>query len=1098
MLILYLIPIVLLGLPFVAFVMISGHSARLSALEKTVAELKEKMKAGAPIPVSSVQQNVPAAPSAAGYPAQPATTSPLQKPESSSAKGTVDIISSEDSSGRILGRIGIAAVLIGVAFFLKYAFDNNWIGPAGRVMIGIIAGLGFLGVGQYIRSKYLQYSDLIMGGGIAILYLSVFSAHSFYNLIDSGTTGIFMFLVTLLAFAISITNATQTLALVSVIGAFATPTLVGSHDNAMMTLFMYMTLINVGVLGISFFKKWPRLNLASFVGTAINFMMWFGAFYVSTDMPPVLLFCIVTFLIFLVAQVARGITAGVKADEADYLLMGVNAFSFATIVYVLLNPQYHNVLGFASVLVAAIYMIVVFMVNKANPQDTALNIFLPGLAVVFLSIAVPLQFSGPWIAVAWFIEACVLYAIASVISNRGFQVMGLIVYCLGLFDYLYWYLNTNHGLEFTPFFNAPFIVLALAVVAAYLIAHIYNRYGSITAEIRQRGIVAFFIIANVLSLWALTMQITSYYAAASNKLTQNYQATVANSRQYSNGYDTRAQVDQINKTYNETITSNRNVSNTLVSILWTLYAAVLTAIGFARRMASLRRFGLVLFFVTAFKVLVDVWNLGELYRIISFIAFGVIALAVSFGYIKYKDRLKQIISLALFIGIGTAALAGISHANIAEAAFTLSDWQYARSLTVPSASGFVKAVLPTDISWTSRTGQFADVRIIDKQGNEVPYVLSQNQTSSGPTLNARLIGLTSTLSGSTVFVADMGTKATVYSSLNISVARTSTDFRSQVHVYSSDSQLPTESNAWSLVTSNGFIFRVTDPTTGATSGKYSVSIPATAARYLKIVISEGDKDPVTVTGMTAQRDIETIVGRDTMSLNATVFNDPKKKTTDVTVDLGSVGRLSDRVDLNVNPESANYIRRVVVAISDDAVNWRSNGEGSISRISTSIFNGASNYVSYQPVRARYVRLSIVNDDNPPLSVTNRVSVSVPLYAVIFQVDPGQSYVLYYGNPTALQPEYDTAQLTSYIDENNLPTATVGAETVNVAYVAPAGPVVPFTEKYKYPLNIVLVLLVVIIGGGVGWYLRVYLRTHGHSSNTDTSDTAQGGGSWDQK
>jgi uncharacterized membrane protein len=93
-----------------------------------------------------------------------------------------------------------------------------------------------------------------MGGGIAILYLSIFSAHTFYNLIDSPTTGVLMFLVTLLSFAISIVNATQILAVVSVIGAFATPFLVGSQDNSMIVLFSYITLINIGVLGISFFK----------------------------------------------------------------------------------------------------------------------------------------------------------------------------------------------------------------------------------------------------------------------------------------------------------------------------------------------------------------------------------------------------------------------------------------------------------------------------------------------------------------------------------------------------------------------------------------------------------------------------------------------------------------------------------------------------------------------------------------------------------------------------------------------------------------------------------------------------------------------------
>jgi uncharacterized membrane protein len=86
-----------------------------------------------------------------------------------------------------------------------------------------------------------------------------------------------------------------------------------------------------------------------------------------------------------------------------------------------------------------------------------------------------------------------------------------------------------------------------------------------------------------------------------------------------------------------------NLSNTSVSILWAIYAAFLTFIGFAKRYPAVRRMGLTLFIITAFKVVIDVWSLGEIYRIVSFIVFGIIALAASFVYVRYKDRLKDIV-----------------------------------------------------------------------------------------------------------------------------------------------------------------------------------------------------------------------------------------------------------------------------------------------------------------------------------------------------------------------------------------------------------------------------------------------------------------------
>jgi hypothetical protein len=982
------------------------------------------------------------------------------------------VASTDDSSGKILGRIGIVAVLIGVAFFLRYAFANNWIGPAGRVMIGIMFGIGFIGLGQYLRAKYLQYSDLLMGGGIVILYFSVFSAHSFYGLIDSGMTGVFMFLVTLLSFTISITNSTQTLALVSVIGAFATPAMVGSNENAMWSLFGYLTIINVGVLGVSFFRKWPRLNLASFIGTAINFLAWYLNYYEPIVLGPTLIFCIATFIIFLVAQIARAMVANTKADEADYLLMGAGAFSLSFMGYQILNPEYHNVLGFASVVVAVIYMAFAFMVNKSNPEDKALNIFLPGLAVVFLSIAVPMQFSGAWIAVAWFIEACALYFIASIIANRGFQIMGIIVYALGLLDFIIWYENNYRESisSFVPFFNVAFAIFLVSIFAAYFIAHIYNKYGSTDLEIRKRGITVFIIIANVLSVWSLSAQITSYYVSKQAQLYSSYESSRVQSSTYSNGYDTSSQQQIDSQNYYSKIDSNRNVSNTLVSILWAVYAMILTTIGFVGRLVGLRRLGLALFIITALKVLIDVWSLGELYRIISFITFGIIALIASFGYIKYKDRVKEIIVILLFIGISATSY------STAYAAFNPVDWQYSRIINTQSASNFVKASLPTDISWVSNKGNgFGDIRIIDGQGNEVPYLLSTDQEFSSPTISPKILSLSSLADGSTSFVADMNKAGLVYGTLEINTGNRTQNFRRQVSIYASDLLLPITDSRWSKVTSDGFIFKITDPNTGSVSGKSTVNFPVNTSRYLKVVIGSGSEGAIDVSSVNTYSDVQVLNKVESTLLSATVNNDVNKKTTDITIDLGSVGRLSNGVEINIADSDKNYIRRVVIETSDDLVSWRNIGGGSISKVSTSIFNGKSNTISYGQVRSRYIRLSIVNDDNPPLNVINSVIVKSPVLSLIFQSNPSSQYVLYYGNPIVDRPQYDIVSLSSYIDKNNLTEVSLGSEISNPRYIAPAGPVIPFTEKYKILLNISLVVLAILLCVGIAWYLKDYMK-----------------------
>jgi len=633
----YLIVVVIIGF------VIHGQSKRIKKVEDKISLLqtiKEKSTATSTVVQgTSAVQSYPQTPKTFNEPisvSQPVTQPSIEVP-------LEPVVSSEESSGRLLGGIGIGAVIIGIAFFLQYAFANNWIGPSGRVMIGIVAGLALLAVGQVLRKKYLTYSDLLMGGGIVVLYLSIFSAHFFFQLMPPFTAGIFMVFVTALGLVISVVNGTLTLGVVSVLGGFATPFMANSGTNEMISLFGYITILNLGVLGVSFFKKWPELIFAAFLGTVINFVVWYASYYGKDLLAPTLVFCFLTFLIFLIASVARAVTEKSNADNLNYFLLGAGAFLFATITYTILNPDYHSILGFVAVCIAVVYMLVAFVINKFNPEDRALNVFVPGLAVTFLSLAVPLQFSGPWIAVAWLVESLVLYFIALSMGNRGFQVMGVVVYALGLFNFFFWNFPDIRGKDFTVFFNSHFVILILAIGIAYTIASIYRRYGSSTVEVQKRGIVAFVIIANILTVYAFSSQIIFYHNAQLVQASEQYNIARQEAANYNTGNAAYSANDDLYKVYYANISSIQNTSNTYVSIFWTIYAALLTAIGFGFRKPSARRLGLTLFIITAIKVFIDVWSLGQVYRIVSFIVFGVIALAASFAYTKYRDRLKEIL-----------------------------------------------------------------------------------------------------------------------------------------------------------------------------------------------------------------------------------------------------------------------------------------------------------------------------------------------------------------------------------------------------------------------------------------------------------------------
>ncbi|MEI8327736.1 MAG: DUF2339 domain-containing protein [Candidatus Taylorbacteria bacterium] len=520
-------------------------------------------------------------------------------------------VSGEEVSGRILGRIGITAVIIGIAFFLKYAFDNDWIGPAGRVGIGLLIGTLVIILGQTLRKKYLKYSDLLMGGGLAILYLSVFASFALYQLVDPMPAFLGMIVVTAIGVALSIMNATETLSFIAFIGGFLAPILIGVTELGTWVTFTYISILNMGILGIMFYKKWNYLVLIGLFGSWIIFGTWLFSSYTIDALVPTLMFVFIQYAILTASSIIRIIVDKIKATEIDYLVLTATAMSFALVCYYLLNAEYKHYLSLGFVAISAVYIVIALIAYKENPADRTINIFLPGLAVSFLTAAVPIEFSGSWISAWWFVEAILLYILASKSSSRGFQIMGVVVYILGMISLLQYLSTYVRPDNYVVFFNAPFIMLIMAAVTAYLITFVYYRYGSLSSEIQKRGIAVFVIVANIITLYALTSQVIIYY-----------------------------ELQQIGSVMDAQI---RNESNTTVSILWALYAALLTIIGFVKRYMTPRRMGLILFIVTAMKVVVDVWSLGELYRIVSFIIFGVIALSASFLYVKYRDRLKDIV-----------------------------------------------------------------------------------------------------------------------------------------------------------------------------------------------------------------------------------------------------------------------------------------------------------------------------------------------------------------------------------------------------------------------------------------------------------------------
>ena len=208
-----------------------------------------------------VSRPLPAAP--APLPRTSMQPSPLS--HSGTTRGDTDL---EKKIGQYwLNRIGIVAMLIGVSYFLKYAFDNNWVGPGGRIAIGLLVGIGLVLWSERFRHRgYAAFSYSLKAVGIGTLYLSLWGAFQIYHLIPAAAAFLAMAIVTAATIALALSQDAELLASFALVGGFSTPVLLSTGQNHEAVLFTYVGLLDLAILTTAIFKPWRRLLWGSFCG----------------------------------------------------------------------------------------------------------------------------------------------------------------------------------------------------------------------------------------------------------------------------------------------------------------------------------------------------------------------------------------------------------------------------------------------------------------------------------------------------------------------------------------------------------------------------------------------------------------------------------------------------------------------------------------------------------------------------------------------------------------------------------------------------------------------------------------------------------------
>jgi uncharacterized membrane protein len=580
-----------------------------------------------PGPVAELAQPVsgspPPAPVAGGQ--RPVSTEPFTQtqaayrpPLSSPREPEVDLESRIGTHW--LNRIGIAALLIGVSYFLKYAFDNNWIGPAGRVTIGILAGIAIVFWSERFRSKgYKAFSYSLKAVGIGTLYLSVWAAFQLYHLVPSSAAFVMMLAVTASTAAMAWAQDAQLLAAFALTGGFATPLLLSTGQNRELALFSYVAILDLATLALVIFKPWRRLLVMSYAGTLLLYIVWYLSYYSRSQLVPTLEFATLFFAIFAIAPLVALQPEGEFPFFASVpaVLALVNAGVYFLQAYVMVEEVDKTYMAWFALGLAAVY---IFLSRQAHSRKLTpgaseiLRLLHLAVAIGFITIAIPIRLDAHWITIGWFVEAGVLLWVGNRVKSDFLNTLALIALALGVTRLL---LIDNFRTT-QLLFNMRMMTYAVAVGVLGAVAW----YGGKRDDEAGRTVAAVALVAlNVLALIALSREVTDYYArqmVVSRPLLNRWPLAYR--------YDFRSIEIQRDFTY---------------SALWMAYGAMLMVVGFLRRSAFVRWQALLLIAATIVKVFTyDVSQLDRGYRIVSFIVLGALLLAISFVYQRDWLRLS--------------------------------------------------------------------------------------------------------------------------------------------------------------------------------------------------------------------------------------------------------------------------------------------------------------------------------------------------------------------------------------------------------------------------------------------------------------------------
>ena len=399
------------------------------------------------------------------------------------------------SGGNLWAAGGVIFLIVAFGMLITFLARRGFFTVEMGIAAAALCGIFMVIFGWRFKSRRPVYFLLLQGGGIGILYLSVFAAHKFTPYFPAAVSIIFLTVLVIPAVVLALFQNSQVLALLGFLGGFASPILLSTGEGNHIFLFSYYLIINLSILFILFRRQWKWLGFSAFMCTFIVLLYWVINRYDKT----LFLSTEPFFISFIAIFTIIGIRS-FREHDADITGLCLIAGTPLLGMIVQWNLVYHFQHGHAasSIIFSALYLaLIIFIWRKYGKTIRPVAEGYLALAVLLANIAIPLELSKEITSAVWAAEGVVLLLLGLRLTNFQIQIWGFILHIAGAIAFMAGNKRVDYGIN--PFMSPQYIGSLVIALSALIMVLMLNRFLFKNKTIPK-----------ILTVWALVWGFGSY------------------------------------------------------------------------------------------------------------------------------------------------------------------------------------------------------------------------------------------------------------------------------------------------------------------------------------------------------------------------------------------------------------------------------------------------------------------------------------------------------------------------------------------------------------------------------------------------------------